>query len=179
MPLCRNISSTIGPLLLTVAHGAITSLTMGSLVPDAPPHHPAFPHDPADVHTADKAQSQLAEYFSGVRTIFDLPLAPQGTPFRQSVWAALQPIPYGQTRSYLDIAKAVDPTRATNLSRAIGQANGANPIGIIIPCHRVIAASGKLSGYAGGVAAKQWLLEHEQRPAQARKTQLLTLFCGL
>lgn len=163
MPLLRIINSPIGPLLLTVTHGAITGLTMGSPLTAVPPHSATQLPNPADLRTADQAQSQLAEYFAGVRHIFNLPLAAHGTPFRQAVWAALNTIPYGQTCSYLAIAKAVDPSRATKLSRAIGQANGANPIGIIVPCHRVIAASGKLSGYAGGVAAKQWLLTREQR----------------
>jgi len=181
MPVHRIINSPIGPLLLTVTNGAITSLTMGSPVPlpVAPPDSAAHPPNHEDVRTANDGQAQLAEYFAGVRTVFNLPLAPGGTPFRQTVWAVLKAIPYGQTRSYLDVAKAVDLSRAAKLSRAIGQANGANPIGIIVPCHRVIAASGKLSGYAGGVAAKQWLLAHEHQTAGPRKPQSPAVFCQL
>ena len=177
MPLQRILTSPIGPLLLTVTHGAITGLTMGSPVHALPPNFSTHPSNHVDVRTADAAQTQLAEYFAAARTRFDLPLSPHGTPFQQRIWAALKPIPYGQTQSYLDIAKVIDPARAANLSRAVGQANGANPIGIIVPCHRVIAASGKLSGYAGGATAKQWLLDHERQTAGVISPRPETRFC--
>ena len=93
---------------------------------------------------------------------FDLPLAPRGTGFQQRVWRALAKIPFGETRSYGELARAIGRPSA---SRAVGAANGKNPISIIVPCHRVIAASGALTGYAGGLAAKRWLLEHEARAA--------------
>jgi len=102
--------------------------------------------------------AQLNEYFHGGRKSFDLPLAPEGTPFQQAVWKELLRIPFGQTRSYGDVAKRLGrPT----LTRAVGAANGANPIPIIIPCHRVIGADGSLTGYGGGLEIKSKLLAHE------------------
>lgn len=103
---------------------------------------------------------QLRDYFQGVRKNFELPLAPQGTAFQKLVWEKLLEIPFGTTASYRDIAHRVGEPRAV---RAIGQANGQNPIAIIIPCHRVIGADGKLVGYGAGLWRKQWLLQHEQR----------------
>jgi methylated-DNA-[protein]-cysteine S-methyltransferase len=104
------------------------------------------------------AREQLGEYFAGERTEFDLPLAPEGTPFQERVWRALRAIPYGQTASYGDLADRIGQPTA---SRAVGLANGRNPISIIVPCHRVIGASGKLTGYAGGIERKRFLLELE------------------
>lgn len=101
---------------------------------------------------------QLEQYFNGKRTNFELPLAPQGTTFRQQVWQALTAIPFGETRSYGELAKAINNEKAV---RAVGSANGANPIALIIPCHRVIGSNGKLTGYAGGLALKEKLLAHE------------------
>lgn len=109
--------------------------------------------------TAKEAAGQLDEYFRGTRRIFDLPLAPQGTPFEEAVWQALLTIPYGETRSYADIARQ---TGRPSACRPVGRANGHNPISIIIPCHRVIGANKKLTGYTGGLSIKQHLLELEQ-----------------
>lgn len=106
-----------------------------------------------------QAAAQVEEYFHGTRRTFDLPLAPQGTEFEQSVWKALQSIPYGETRSYGDIAHQLGKPGA---HRAVGRANGLNPLGIIIPCHRVIGSNGRLTGYAGGLKIKEYLLELEQ-----------------
>ena len=106
-----------------------------------------------------QAASQLDEYFRGIRRIFDLPLAPQGTPFEEAVWQALLTIPYGETKRYADIARQ---TGRPSAFRPVGRANGRNPISIIIPCHRVIGANKKLTGYAGGLSIKQYLLELEQ-----------------
>ncbi|MCF8278162.1 MAG: methylated-DNA--[protein]-cysteine S-methyltransferase [Flavobacteriales bacterium] len=101
---------------------------------------------------------QLTEYFEGRRTVFDIPLAPIGTDFQKTVWKELQSIPFGKTISYMDMAKRLgDP----KVIRAAGTANGKNPIAIIIPCHRVVGSDGSLTGYAGGLKRKQWLLEHE------------------
>lgn len=105
-----------------------------------------------------KANRQLKEYFNGTRKNFDLPLAPKGTAFQQKVWNALRQIPYGETRSYKQIAEMVDIPKG---SRAIGNANNKNPIAIVIPCHRVIGANGKLVGYAGGIDIKISLLQLE------------------
>jgi methylated-DNA-[protein]-cysteine S-methyltransferase len=101
---------------------------------------------------------QLAEYFAGDRKQFDVPLAPRGTPFQLEVWRMLQRIPYGETRSYADIARSIGRPAAT---RAVGAANGANPIPIIIPCHRVIGTNGALTGFGGGIAVKRRLLDLE------------------
>ncbi len=107
-----------------------------------------------------EAARQLAEYFAGERTTFELRLAPLGTAFQQLVWRALTTIPFGETRTYGQQAVLVERPSA---SRAVGAANGKNPIGIIVPCHRVIGSNGTLTGYAGGLAMKQFLLEHERR----------------
>ncbi|SDR77261.1 methylated-DNA-[protein]-cysteine S-methyltransferase [Formosa sp. Hel1_31_208] len=101
---------------------------------------------------------QLEEYFEGTRTHFDLILNPVGTNFQQSVWKQLQLIPYGKTISYLELSKQLGAIKAI---RAVANANGKNPLWIIIPCHRVIGSDGSLTGYAGGLLRKQWLLEHE------------------
>lgn len=104
------------------------------------------------------AQQQLSEYFSGARRQFDLALDVSGTVFQQQVWQQLAKIPFGQTQSYGWLAQQLGKPKAV---RAVGAANGKNPLSIIVPCHRVIGANGKLTGYAGGLAAKQWLLQHE------------------
>ena len=111
-----------------------------------------------------ETRRQLEEYFAGKRREFDLPMAAAGTGFQRAVWAALYEIPFAETRSYVEIARAIKKPKA---SRAVGMANGRNPISIIVPCHRVIGASGKLVGYGGGLERKQWLLEHEQAVALA------------
>src|SRR5690554_4650419 len=107
----------------------------------------------------DELEAQLEAYFSGTLRQFDLPLAPAGTEFQQAVWNALETIPYGETWSYKQLAEAVSRPKGY---QAVGQANGRNPIVIIIPCHRVIAADGSLGGYGGGLARKKNLLKLEQ-----------------
>ncbi|MBQ2412036.1 MAG: methylated-DNA--[Anaerotignum sp.] len=107
-----------------------------------------------------QCKMQLDEYFRGERKTFDLPLAPKGTDFQKKVWNALKEIPYGETRTYGEIAAAVGNPKA---ARAVGMANNKNPIGIIIPCHRVVGANGKLVGYAGGMEKKEWLLQFERK----------------
>ncbi|GAB4147038.1 MAG: methylated-DNA--[protein]-cysteine S-methyltransferase [Planctomycetota bacterium] len=102
---------------------------------------------------------QLGEYFEGKRRRFDLRLCLEGTPFQKKAWRALQRIPFGRTRSYLDQAKAIGNEKAL---RAVGQANGKNPIPIVVPCHRVLGKNGSLTGFGGGLAVKRWLLDHEQ-----------------
>ncbi len=106
------------------------------------------------------AVDQLAEYFAGERTEFDLPLAPTGTAFQIDAWRALRTIPYGSTVSYGEQAAAMGDRRK---ARAVGAANGRNPIPIVVPCHRVVGSNGHLTGFAGGIAAKAWLLDHELR----------------
>ncbi|MDX1442156.1 MAG: methylated-DNA--[protein]-cysteine S-methyltransferase [Gammaproteobacteria bacterium] len=111
------------------------------------------------------AAMQLQQYFSGERNSFDLPLLASGSEFQKRVWTALQEIPFGETRSYKQLAEAIGDPAA---SRAVGSANGANPIPVIIPCHRVIAADGSLGGYSGGLEIKQRLLEIERAMPQGR-----------
>ncbi len=106
-----------------------------------------------------EAADQLAQYFAGERTEFDLAVAAVGTSFQQLVWRALTTIPFGETWTYGELARAIGRPSA---SRAVGSANSKNPLGIIVPCHRVIGTSGELTGYAGGMAAKKWLLGHER-----------------
>jgi len=119
--------------------------------------HPGAVHDP-DAAPLPALRRQLAGYLAGERRVFDLPLAPAGTDFQRRVWQALQDIPFGATRSYADLAEASGNPRAV---RAVGQANRRNPIGVVIPCHRVIAADGGLGGYAGGLVRKRRLLALE------------------
>ncbi|MDH3706004.1 MAG: methylated-DNA--[protein]-cysteine S-methyltransferase [Acidimicrobiia bacterium] len=108
----------------------------------------------------DRTARQLDEYFSGRRTTFDLPLAPDGTDFQRQAWTALRAIPYGETRTYAQQAEAIGRPTAV---RAIGAANGRNPLPVVVPCHRVIGADGSLTGFAGGVDAKRFLLDLEAR----------------
>jgi len=111
-----------------------------------------------DRKVLDEARRQLRAYFEGRRQRFTLPLAPQGTPFQQRVWRELQEIPWGTTTTYREIAERLGQPAAV---RAVGHANGRNPIAIVIPCHRVVGANGRLTGYAGGIATKRRLLQHE------------------
>ncbi len=111
-----------------------------------------------DAEAAGEAARQLRAYFRGERLRFDLPLAPRGTPFQQRVWMALRAIPPGETTTYGAIAARIGRPTA---SRAVGAANGQNPLAIVVPCHRVIGASGALTGYASGLDRKRWLLDHE------------------
>jgi len=110
----------------------------------------------------ERAREQLTEYFAGARKAFELPLGPRGTEFQREVWRALGAIPFGATRSYGELAKGIGRASA---SRAVGGANGQNPIAVIVPCHRVIGSGGALTGYAGGLARKEWLLRHERSHA--------------
>lgn len=114
----------------------------------------------------DEAARQLTEYFSGDRTKFDLPLRPEGTDFQQRVWRALRDIPFGETWSYGELARHIGNPTA---SRAVGLANGRNPISIVIPCHRVIGANGSMTGYGGGIERKRWLLAHERGADDAQQ----------
>ncbi|HEY3389948.1 MAG TPA: methylated-DNA--[protein]-cysteine S-methyltransferase [Prolixibacteraceae bacterium] len=112
------------------------------------------------------AEKQLEEYFSGSRKVFDLPLDPEGTEFQCSVWKQVSAVSYGSTKSYVAIAREV---KSPDSSRAVGMANGKNPLPIVIPCHRIIGQNGKLTGYAGGLDRKKWLLLHEQQHSDNNK----------
>ena len=141
----------IGRIAIGENGGAIALLRLpGEEVPGTVVQH--------ETELLRKAAEQLREYLRGERKMFDLPLAPEGTVFQKAVWSALQEIPYGQTRSYGEIAAQIGRPKAC---RAVGMANHCNPIPIFIPCHRVVGANGSLTGYAGGLARKIWLLEHE------------------
>jgi methylated-DNA-[protein]-cysteine S-methyltransferase len=154
-----SIDSPIGPLTLTARDGALTGVHMHNQR-----HAPVLPStcERDDGPFAD-AVEQLRAYFAGELTAFDLPLAMHGTEFQRRVWAGLLEIPYGETMSYGELAAHVGSPGA---SRAVGLANGRNPVAIVVPCHRVIGADGSLTGYGGGLERKTWLLEHEA--AQAR-----------
>jgi methylated-DNA-[protein]-cysteine S-methyltransferase len=119
-----------------------------------------------------EAKRQLDEYFAGTRESFDLPLAPEGTAFQQRVWRALLAIPYGTTCSYGELARAIGRPAA---SRAVGAANGKNPLAIVVPCHRVIGANGTLTGYGGGLPTKRWLLDHEMHRSNSLMTPPVAL----
>jgi methylated-DNA-[protein]-cysteine S-methyltransferase len=147
--------SPIGELLLVGDGHALTGLYM---LPDhrhAPPVQAHGRRDPAPLRAA---AAQLDAYFAGELTEFELPLAPAGTPFQRAVWEALRAIPYGETVSYGELARAIGRPTAV---RAVGAANGRNPISIVVPCHRVIGAGGALTGYGGGLERKRYLLALE------------------
>lgn len=148
------LDSRVGPILIARVEAGITHILFENS------KYPVKIGSGWRQHTGGlrEAMDQLRAYFAGERTKFDLPLAPGGTPFQKKVWAALREIPCGETRSYGQLAARLGVPEA---SRAVGAANGRNPIAIVVPCHRVIGADGKLTGYAGGLNIKKMLLEHE------------------
>jgi len=156
------LDSPIGPLLIAGDARAVTRIAFPKNGKPAPPQ-PAWTESPKG--TVGEAMRQLREYFSGKRREFDLPLAPEGTPFQKIVWRGLQAIPYGETISYGELARRVGNPKA---SRAVGAANGKNPLPIVVPCHRVIGAGGKLVGFGGGLPVKRALLAIETQ-AQAKE----------
>jgi methylated-DNA-[protein]-cysteine S-methyltransferase len=157
-----TLASPLGELMLTSDGSALTGLFLEE--------HAGSPRSaPRANWTRSEAPfretiAQLRAYFAGERRSFALPLAGEGTDFQKSVWAALATIPFGETRTYAEIAAYIGKPGA---ARAVGLANGSNPISIIVPCHRVIGASGSLTGYGGGLERKRWLLEHEGALATA------------
>jgi methylated-DNA-[protein]-cysteine S-methyltransferase len=157
MTICYTyIDTPLGPLLVQGCGGFVTGLCM--------PNHKGRPEQGASWQQTDapfaEVRAQLAEYFAGARHQFDVPLRLGGTPFQQRVWRELLRIPFGGTITYAELAERVGKPAG---ARAVGQANARNPVSIIVPCHRVIGASGKLTGYAGGMDKKQWLLAWERR----------------
>jgi methylated-DNA-[protein]-cysteine S-methyltransferase len=171
-----TIDSPVGELRLVALDGALTAVEFLGEMPDGPGeaasvrHHASRGTTPEDGRArGDRVDDdallvetarQLAAYFAGDLKDFDLPVAPEGTPFQQRVWAALQGIGYGETRTYGEIAGGLGLTG--HGARAVGLANGRNPIPIVIPCHRVVGADGSLTGYGGGMHRKQTLLALEQ-----------------
>jgi methylated-DNA-[protein]-cysteine S-methyltransferase len=154
------LSTPLGPVLVTGDGDALTGLSFaGTLRAPSPPS--GWPRD--DAAFADLA-GQLDEYLAGRRTAFDVPLRLSGTPFQLAVWAALRDIPFGVTASYTEIAARIG---APTAARAVGAANRRNPISIVVPCHRVLGRGGALTGYAGGLDRKAWLLRLEREARDA------------
>ncbi|NKX55149.1 methylated-DNA--[protein]-cysteine S-methyltransferase [Arthrobacter mobilis] len=159
-----TMDTPVGELTLVAGDGALTAIYFRSHkgLPDASTFGERSDADFAE------AKRQLTEYFAGERTGFDLPLNPKGDTFQLKVWELLRKIPYGQTRTYGELARELGDPR---LAQAVGSANGRNPISIVVPCHRVVGADGSLVGYAGGIERKRFLLELEE-PAEATAARL-------
>lgn len=157
MTIYTTITSPVGELTLAAVGGRLTGL----LFEDNryPPDREGWRRDDGDPALL-AARAQLEEYFAGTRKDFQLALNSKGTEFQQKVWAALLEIPFGETRSYGEQARLIGDHKAV---RAVGLANGRNPIPIIVPCHRVIGADGSMTGFGGGIERKKWLLAHEAR----------------
>ncbi len=147
----QRLESPIGLLQVVCSHTALTAIHFSD-------HLQA--DRPGNSELLREVVRQLQQYFSGERRLFDLPLEAQGTPFQQKVWQALQTVPYGTTASYKDIAVAIGNPKAV---RAVGLANARNPIPIVVPCHRIIGSNGRLTGYAGGLWRKEYLLKLESK----------------
>ena len=157
MLISRTVPSPVGALTLVAGERGLMAILWENDTPGRVPLAAVTRDEDSPVLAA--TERQLAEYFAGRRRAFDLPLDFRGTEFQRDVWRALLAIPYGETRSYGEIARTVGRSEAV---RAVGAANGRNPISIVAPCHRVIGASGKLTGFAGGLKAKAFLLELER-----------------
>ena len=155
-----TVDSPIGELLL-VGDGEVLS---GLHMQDAPRPMAVRPEWRRDHGAFPDVRRELSEYFAGERTEFHVPVAMDGTPFQRTVWSALRAIPYGETRSYGELARSIGNPSAV---RAVGTANGRNPIAVIVPCHRVIGADGTLTGYGGGLERKRTLLDLERGPRLA------------
>ena len=159
-PYLVRIDSPVGELRLVATASALIAV----LWPEDRDGRVRFPIEPVDGSNAilDRTATQLREYFEGTRRTFDVPLELRGTDFQQSVWLALAEIPFAETSTYSKQAAAVGRPRAT---RAVGSANGRNPLSIVLPCHRIVGADGRLAGFAGGLDTKRWLLDHERTVA--------------
>lgn len=166
----KAIMTPVGRLTLVCSDSAVSALLWEN-EPQGRVRLPRRVNQVAAHPLLDKMQSQLWEYFSGKRQAFDLPLVPEGTPFQQQAWRALLRIPYGCTISYQEQASHVGCTRK---ARAVGAANGKNPISIIIPCHRVVGKNGSLTGFAGGIELKRYLLQLESTHVDLSTCQEIT-----
>ena len=151
-----TIDSPVGPLALLSDGTSLTAILFDGERQSRRANDPTVANDSAEPFP--QARQELAEYFAGARTKFDVPLAPEGTAFQRRVWQALLQVPYGATATYGDIARKIGSPKAV---RAVGAANGRNPIAIVVPCHRVIGANGTLTGYGGGLTRKRALLDLE------------------
>lgn len=156
MTYSMQLETPIGPLTITATKKAVTAIRFGTQVPEGSTLCTGAEATPL----LRKAAEEIGDYFAGSRRKFTLPLAPEGTPFQQKVWEALRTIPYGETRTYKQIAIQIGHNQSF---RAVGMASNRNPIAIVVPCHRVIGYDGKLTGYAGGLDIKEQLLELEKR----------------
>ena len=168
--------SPVGPLRIAASERGLRAVYLSKQrhMPDtAPPHWlPASSADAMQIRVLDGARRQLDDYFAGRLTAFDVALDAEGTDFQRTVWRGLGAIGYGETISYGELARRIGQPRAV---RAIGLANGRNPISIIVPCHRVIGADGSMTGYGGGVERKVFLLAHEARIAGRPQSEQLVL----
>ncbi|MGB3948712.1 MAG: methylated-DNA--[protein]-cysteine S-methyltransferase [Bacteroidia bacterium] len=153
-------SSPIGIIEITGNEEGILSIYFVDAKKDESPNIPAV---------LKECVYQLDEYFKGIRKEFGLKLNPQGSEFQKKVWNQLLTVPFGKTASYLQISKQLGDSSAT---RAVGNANGSNPISIVIPCHRIIGSNGKLTGYSGGLWRKEWLLNHEKTLLFGKQAEL-------
>ena len=171
----RRVDSPLGPILLAATGTGLKRIgfEQGTPPPECPPEWRALSagteHTEAG-RTLLSAARQLEEYFAGARRAFDLPLAAEGNPFQQRVWRELCRIPFGETRTYGQLAGRIDRPGA---ARAVGSANARNPLPIVVPCHRVIGADGRLTGYYGGLRLKAFLLELERAASASPQTALL------
>jgi len=147
------METPVGPVRVAWCSDGVVAIETGRQLKQPVPD--TWKHDPA---LECPATGQLREYFDGMRREFDLPLSLEGTPFQREVWKALTTVAYGETISYTELARRAGRPGA---ARAAGAANGKNPLSIVLPCHRVIGADGRLTGYAGGLSVKEWLLTHE------------------
>ncbi|HXD45378.1 MAG TPA: methylated-DNA--[protein]-cysteine S-methyltransferase [Pseudolabrys sp.] len=162
MQFSKTIASPVGVLTLVAGDAGLAAVLWDNDDPKrvrvgalrAAPEHPILV----------QAENELRAYFAGEHTVFSVPLAAAGTPFQKKAWAALLTIPYGETRSYGELARQIGNAKA---ARAFGAANGRNPLSIVVPCHRAIASDGALTGFAGGLAAKRYLLSLETRVRKA------------
>jgi methylated-DNA-[protein]-cysteine S-methyltransferase len=156
-----TIDSPIGTITLVADDDALVEVHL----PDEKPSAVSVAEDttPAGHQVLAQAVSQLREYFAGERVEFDVPLSPRGTAFQLAAWQALRTIPYGETVSYGEQARRLGDR---NLARAVGAANGRNPLPIVVPCHRVVGSNGHLTGFGGGIECKAWLLDHERSVRQ-------------
>ena len=156
-----TVPSPLGALRLCAREGALVGVYFEGHRP--PPRFAPDALARVDEPVLVQARAELAEYLAGARTRFEVPIAIEhGTPFERAVWSALTTIPHGERISYAELARRIDRPRAV---RAVGAANGRNPLSIVLPCHRVVGAGGALTGYAGGLERKAWLLDHEARGA--------------
>ena len=156
-----TMDSPVGPLRLVASERGMRAILWGAEDMERVASIDADELVEGTTPILEQAVTELEEYFDGTRREFDMPLDPVGTPFQQSAWMILRTIPYGQTISYGQQALQLgDPNKA----RAVGAANGKNPLSIVVPCHRVIGSTGHLTGFAGGLDVKSWLLDHERQP---------------